>query len=554
MKYLLALVLLVNYYTAFSQPKLEQATINTLDLFTSYVNDRSDKIRLLQLDLELLNRNANLFLDKQSSTPLTSSNLLVFTELGQVEERYSACIEASQYLDAEIRGECNLLLGKYKNICDELAGIRKELVNYLDKGNYKQEPKMDFFYTRIKRCEVLFYDLKILQTKLRWNLRDALAIYDIPQAKGPKAILAEHLHNLGLTAKDLFRGLYDNRPLDLNQTSQKMALIVQQMEADRNTWSGQLNATQLQAVSDIKQQVELMRGVVQTLNAKPNIPAEFTLYGPNYYFHNEQMLTLFNQPKIGLAARINALNKSLEVPKLALMYEVPIFKRQMPKILTEEEPPLPDPEQLMAIIKQRQDSVARAQAALPPKPSLDGFATNNLVFLLDVSASMTDPEKLPLLKKSMAYLLGLMRVEDNITIITYSGKAEMIMAPTSAKYKQKILQTIDSIQVKGRSDIGAGLALAYNTTQQNFIQGGNNRIILATDGKFELEASDYRRIKQSAKDGIALSVFYFNKREDAETAKILQKVANSGNGAYRYITPDKAEELLLKEAQAVRRD
>lgn len=114
---------------------------------------------------------------------------------------------------------------------------------------------------------------------------------------------------------------------------------------------------------------------------------------------------------------------------------------------------------------------------------------SNLVFLLDVSGSMSSPNKLPLLKKSFNLLIDNLREDDRVAIVVYAGAAGLVLPSTSGADKNKILEALNNLNAGGSTAGGAGIKLAYKVAQDNFIKGGNNRIILATDGDFNIGAS-----------------------------------------------------------------
>lgn len=110
--------------------------------------------------------------------------------------------------------------------------------------------------------------------------------------------------------------------------------------------------------------------------------------------------------------------------------------------------------------------------------------TNNLVFLLDVSGSMDDPDKLPLLKKGLSLLVNEMRPNDKIAIVVYAGAAGVVLKPTSGKNKEQILEALENLEAGGSTAGGEGIKLAYKLAKDNFVSNGNNRVILATVGVF----------------------------------------------------------------------
>ena len=139
--------------------------------------------------------------------------------------------------------------------------------------------------------------------------------------------------------------------------------------------------------------------------------------------------------------------------------------------------------------------------------SMQGFAHNNLLLLLDVSGSMAGKDKLPLLKRSFKYLTNIMRPEDDVSIVVYAGDASVVLKPTSASKQIQIQEVIDNLRSRGKTNVKAGFKLAYKWLSKNFKQGGNNRIILATDGEFPIDRYTYKLVEKQAERGINLSVF-----------------------------------------------
>ena len=180
--------------------------------------------------------------------------------------------------------------------------------------------------------------------------------------------------------------------------------------------------------------------------------------------------------------------------------------------------------------------------------SMEGYATNNMILLLDVSGSMNTPEKLPLLKKSVLDLLSMMRQEDKVSIVAFSGKPKALLEATSFKEEQKIKKAINDLKPSGKTDGNAGVKLAYKVADENYIRGGNNRIILATDGEFGLNEETRHLIEKFSKEDIFLTVFNFGK--GAGSSKALERLANMGKGNYRYISKANVDLQLIGEAKA----
>ncbi|CAG4999780.1 hypothetical protein DYBT9275_02304 [Dyadobacter sp. CECT 9275] len=191
------------------------------------------------------------------------------------------------------------------------------------------------------------------------------------------------------------------------------------------------------------------------------------------------------------------------------------------------------------------------QAGLPGTGrSLEGFAPNNMVLLLDVSASMESPFKMPLLKRSIKSLLTLLRPEDQISIVVYSGKARVVLKPTSGSKAAEIARMIDLLHSSGDTDGNEGLRLAYKTANKQYIRGGNNRIVLATDGEFPVSEEVLRMVGENARQDLYLSVFTFGRNQ--HTGQKLRKLGQLGQGTYAHVTEESADLQLILEAQGKR--
>jgi Ca-activated chloride channel family protein len=162
---------------------------------------------------------------------------------------------------------------------------------------------------------------------------------------------------------------------------------------------------------------------------------------------------------------------------------------------------------------------------------------SNLVFLIDVSGSMTPPNKLPLVKAAFRLLVNELREEDRVAIVVYAGAAGLVLPPTSGSEKTKILDAIERLEAGGSTAGGAGLTLAYDVARKSHLTGGNNRVILATDGDFNIglssDADMVRLIEARRAQGTYLTVLGFGMGNYKDSR--LEKLADKGNGNYGYI-------------------
>jgi Ca-activated chloride channel homolog len=175
---------------------------------------------------------------------------------------------------------------------------------------------------------------------------------------------------------------------------------------------------------------------------------------------------------------------------------------------------------------------------------------SNLVFLIDVSASMATPAKLPLLKAAMKLMVQTLGKGDHVAIVTYAGASGLRLPSTPGDRKDIINSVIDGLTTGGSTNGASGIQLAYDTATLNFIRGGTNRVILATDGDFNVGVTSQgdliRLIEDKAKSGVFLSVLGFGMGNYKDST--LEKVADKGNGNYAYIdTLNEARKVLVDE-------
>jgi Ca-activated chloride channel homolog len=175
---------------------------------------------------------------------------------------------------------------------------------------------------------------------------------------------------------------------------------------------------------------------------------------------------------------------------------------------------------------------------------------SNIVFLIDVSGSMSDANKLPLLKSAFRLLVNELRPVDRVAIVVYAGAAGLVLESTPGNRKEQIIAALDNLEAGGSTAGGAGLKLAYQVAGDHFMEGGNNRIIIATDGDFNVGASSNaemeRMVERERERGIYITALGFgmgNYKDDK-----MELIANKGNGNYAYIDNiQEARKVLVKE-------
>lgn len=181
---------------------------------------------------------------------------------------------------------------------------------------------------------------------------------------------------------------------------------------------------------------------------------------------------------------------------------------------------------------------------------MENLPASNIVFLIDVSGSMEEENKLPLLKESMKRMVQELRAKDKVSIVVYAGAAGLVLPPTSGDEKDKIMDAFDELMAGGSTAGGAGIELAYKIAEENFIKEGNNRIVLATDGDFNVGASSDKDmedlIEEKRKSGVFLTCLGYGMGNYKDSK--MEILADKGNGNYAYIdNMQEANRFLGKE-------
>lgn len=185
----------------------------------------------------------------------------------------------------------------------------------------------------------------------------------------------------------------------------------------------------------------------------------------------------------------------------------------------------------------------------PDPDALSGQPPVNLVLLLDISSSMDMPDRLPLLQETFGHFSGLLRYEDRVGVVAFSQNARVVLPSVPAHQRKTLIDTLSSLRSRGGTEVLTGLDLAYRQASENYLAGGNNRIILATDGRFDMTDELLKWMDRLRARNIHLSIYLFNEQEKRLSAEYLHKLAERAGGHYRHATPDNIATLLLEEAR-----
>ena len=180
------------------------------------------------------------------------------------------------------------------------------------------------------------------------------------------------------------------------------------------------------------------------------------------------------------------------------------------------------------------------------------YLRTNLVFLIDVSGSMNHSSKLGLLKHGLTSLTEQMRPQDRVSIVVYAGASGVVLEPTSGDQKARIAAALDQLRAGGSTNGAAGIRLAYEVARRGFVEGGVNRIVLATDGDFNVGMTSFDALKQlverERETGVSLTTLGFGAGNYNE--HLMEQLANAGNGNYAYIDSEREAHKVLVEQMA----
>lgn len=585
-QYLILTLLLWIGCTSASGQRLSKSTYRALNNYLVYTNEVTHAVNLMYFDFLYLNDQFYQYVeDSITSIEYEKDNILTNPDYFPIypRDRYPDIISDNSYLPYDKRGAPFELVGKVNTVLKEVERIRGELSTYINTGNYLQDTNLTQGFSHLRRVEVLYYDLFTLQEKLHWNLTSIAQSYQQPAIDSNALRTIRALQPLMTQIKLNIKSVRANdKSQAIQQNSAQLRALLLHLEQEKDLILGSLARDPNSLRSPDKRYDALLKRGFAVLEATKQYQSaskyNSLLFKPHYYFYNLDFLQQYNRVDDGA---VSLFNKFIAENDIYWLYE-----HEMPHLFEVRYPDIPafnafqtpeiDIEAFLAerfredslrkvaledslcIVQTELDSIAyREQNPEIGDMNLTGFATNNLVFLLDVSASMKDTSKLPVLKEALVQLLDLMREEDNITLITYSGKATLVLPPTSATLpgaKAKILAIIDDLSSSGVSDANKGIQLAYQTIEQSFIKNGNNRIILATDGGIKVSNHIKRLIKRSSrgKTPIKLSTFYFSQKEFSHHKRLLEELSAIGAGRYRYIQQDNAKKILIMEAQKAR--
>ncbi|WP_338874856.1 VWA domain-containing protein [Spirosoma sp. SC4-14] len=560
------------------------ALFMALSAYVEFINESLRQMNHLQVVLRNYQSAAEYY---RNPAPNRRNNLTYTHDEYKVPvSEYQLLISNSQQLPQPYRNPINKQAEVLLNILKEMDGLSIELIDYTHQKHYLQD-QLKRSDAILDRYTYLFDTFDRKKERLYQDVRRIHESYPLKNPGDSWQVAGKALQQMLDNDKDVLFGVKAYLKGEVNQLPQTekiqdnaRTLIQDEYQnlkglkrLGRN--NGLCPYSPYEDIADNSLKLaEKVQHVKTTSNSYANHP-----YEEFYYFFNNQLVYEYN--KFSELARVGVL-KAINQPNLFVFRRAvpPQSKPPVSEATTPPEKPAPTPSNPVVTVaatkpvsgssteswpnvsnqariqhdtvyvdRSRVDTVYVDRGGRQEYPnSLNGFAANNMVLLLDVSASMDSPYKLPLLKKSIKSLLALLRPEDQISIVVYSGKARVALKPTSGARADEIAQVIDGLRSDGDTDGNGGIRLAYKVANKQYIRAGNNRIVLATDGEFPISDDIYQLVSASASQDVYLTVFTVGRNEIK--GNVLKKLAQLGKGTYTHVTQTNANGQLILEAQA----
>lgn len=545
-----------------------------LNRYVAFINESLRQMHQLQVLLRNYEAAAEYYRDPkqgQRRADLTYSHADVKLPVAA----YQLLLNSSQHVPAAYRASINTQVEVLMAMLNEMDGLSIGLTNYTTQKQYLQD-QLRYSDAVLDRYAYLF---DAFDQKKEQLYRDVRRIFESCPPTNPASswyVAGKAMLNTLDNNTDVLFGVKAFLKLEAAQlpATSKLEAEARTMMADEyKNLKGLQRLGRNNGLCPYSPYEDLadnsLRFADKANKVKPLLTSATTQpYEPFYYFYNNELVYEYNQfselAKVNLLLAVNqpdvfllrqpGASKAISIPPRNPVQPVdePVERPKLAVNIPERGARQRDTvfvERTNVVERTKTDTVYIDRGVQREVPNtLAGFATNNMVLLLDVSASMDSPVKLPLLKRSVKSLLTLLRPEDQIAIVVYSGKAKVALKPTSGANTAEIARVIDELQSSGDTDGNGGLQLAYKVADKHYIRAGNNRIILATDGEFPVSDDVFQLIADEARQDIYLTVFTFGR--NALTGQNLKKLSQLGRGTFTHVTPENANLQLIQEAQA----
>lgn len=463
--------------------------------------------------------------------------------LTRMDRLFRKAVSQSENLTPAYRKGLFENLKKTEALMAKYFSLVRQLETLTETPEYLTRESVPDLYALLDSYELLVFDFSSLKYKIYQDLSSAYGGEEITMEMRELYVMADNIYEMVMSIRrddrtdtkyyyDEVNSIYFES--DLGQRLQDRAI-----EKGFEDWSGSQYYALIEVTGFL---MELADKYIRQEREWEEMPW-YDEYGSAYYY-GEHIMHYYNCPQGGIATFYNGLTDFEDGNQLKVVEEPMWFK-----VLKRE-----FEDEIDGLAVNDAKTLDLGENSIEPDHALKGYASNNLVFLVDVSASMKSEDKLPLLQQSLKDLVAMMRPEDHIALVRYAGEAEVVLPSTSSADTEKIHAAIDNLVIGGQTDGLEGMKIAYDHATESYIKDGNNRIILATDGKFDVDGRINRMIRINARDNIKLSAFVFGLRTNSAVRENLKALVEFGEGNYAHLKlGEDIQETLLKESKAMRR-
>ena len=515
--------------------RFDKDVVSAFQLYFTFTNQTTHKVNMYASDFFKINQmliDSNLYKPADFVKEDPFQYIDVFPQ--KTKYVYEQLIIHNAFLPFEKRGKSLLLVGKINEVCSEIAKNRSEIIQFLQSRTYTDSLYNDVV-RKLQRVEVLYYDLHTLHKKLIWELQGMHQLFTVKIAKQTHLYLDifDQLYKIidqHLTALRSHGHLNSIRT-EHQEIQNKLMILSKLIKAQENT--------QDQYLVRIKERIlQKMDKLYSALNAKLLLNDKVK---ESIHWHNQAFLTQLNRTDKGLVELMNDFIKKYS-PNILQKLEFPVYYKAPPlKGIEDDLSPINVDSFFNALnLKKPIDTIK------PEKVQKEKYVASHLIYLVDVSSSMNAPEKLPVIKKALKYMTGRLSDDNLITIITYSKKANVLLAPTQSTESTLINEAIDRLFFGSKSNIHLGLQMAYQIANEYFIEDGDNQIFLATDGDIEIAKNEKQILqKQKRKNGIQFHALYVSEKVYSHHKSNLSKLTDIGGGSFIHLDKTNFQEQIM---------
>jgi len=488
------------------------------------------------LNIDPLQRNANLKYKHTNFLETLTFNI-------EPKHAYNRAFDVGENIPSQHQIPLNNSIQQMKQSMDSLVEFSRQIETYIEDRKYEKEENLKTLFDLLDKCEAQFEAFRAANISMISTLENAQKFHQENDNSNEYLRHADQLKSIIAPARQVLYALRENSIEAVQDARRDLDLAIELIsEIEAESLSKPIEGKSYEGVyvryDHVLKLATYISTYVQKYTTADVNTSRYTMQSPNYYYYNREILQQFNRVGNGLVLQYNIFVDASPT-RFIKMTEEPHWY----KVRNIDDTSIAPGELEMDIDSLSTDSTVAAISAL------EGYAPNNLIFLLDVSQSMNTSEKLDLLKSSFKHLVSEMRPEDKIGIVTFSGAAKVVLEPTSSTEKELIYKTLESLRPSGKSEIESGFREAYGVLNRYYLEGGNNKIILATDGDFETYKRIINMIGRHKNEGKTLSVFYYAKEKNNSIGYRLRQFAEAGGGRYAYIQAENANEIIIKEAQ-----